>query len=253
MTDLHSSSDRTDPAVESRLDDLIEEMTAVLYAGEDVNLDSLCTAHPELADRLRSLWPGLQALAALSFDGPSSGGAAWPFGSHSAEWQPGVLGDYHLRREIGRGGMGVVYEAEEISLRRRVALKVLPFAAVLDPRQLQRFKNEAMAAAQLKHPHIVSVYAVGCERGVHFYAMEYIEGQSLAELLAQLCLPEEKEPAEASPKRNVVAVETLRVAGLSTERRSQSAGHFRAVARVGIEIAEALEHAHAVGVVHRDL
>src|SRR5437879_4735015 len=89
---------------------------------------------------------------------------------------------------MGRGGMGVVYEAVQISLGRRVALKVLPFAATLDPKQLQRFKNEAQAAAQLHHTSIVPVYAVGCERGVHYYAMQYIEGQTLAEVIADLRL-----------------------------------------------------------------
>ncbi|HZU38068.1 MAG TPA: protein kinase, partial [Gemmataceae bacterium] len=98
----------------------------------------------------------------------------------------GELGDFRLLREVGRGGMGVVYEAEQISLRRRVALKVLPFAAAIDPRQLQRFKNEAMAAAHLRHESIVPVYAVGQERGVHYYAMQFIEGQSLASLIAGL-------------------------------------------------------------------
>jgi len=82
--------------------------------------------------------------------------------------------------------MGVVYEAEQISLRRRVALKVLPFAAVLDQRQLQRFKNESLAAAQLDHPNIVDVFAIGCERGVHSYAMRYIEGQTFAEVIQEL-------------------------------------------------------------------
>ena len=73
--------------------------------------------------------------------------------------------------------MGVVYEAEQVSLGRRVALKVLPFAAAIDPRQLQRFQIEAQAAAHLHHPHIVPVFAVGCDRGVHYYAMQFIEGQ----------------------------------------------------------------------------
>src|SRR5205823_13688278 len=90
----------------------------------------------------------------------------------------GTLGDFRIVREVGRGGMGVVYEAQQVSLGRRVALKMLPFAAALDPKQLQRFKNEAQAAAHLHHPHIVPVYAVGCERGVHYYAMQFIEGQS---------------------------------------------------------------------------
>ena len=79
--------------------------------------------------------------------------------------------------------MGIVYEAEQISLGRRVALKVLPFAATMDPRHLQRFHNEAQAAASLHHEHIVPVYGVGCERGVHYYAMQFIDGQTLAEVI----------------------------------------------------------------------
>lgn len=106
------------------------------------------------------------------------------------------LGDFRLLREIGQGGMGVVYEAKQLSLNRTVAVKVLPFAAALDPRQLQRFKNEALAAASLHHEHIVPVYFVGCERGVHFYAMQYIEGLSLAAIIAQLRQQAGLEPSD---------------------------------------------------------
>ena len=95
------------------------------------------------------------------------------------------LGDYRIVREIGRGGMGVVYEAMQLSLGRRVALKILPLAAALDPKHLQRFKNEAQAAVQLHHTNIVPVYAVGSERGVHYYAMQLIDGYSLADLIEQ--------------------------------------------------------------------
>ena len=98
----------------------------------------------------------------------------------------GLLGDYRIVREIGRGGMGVVYEAMQLSLGRRVALKVLPFAATLDQRQLQRFENEAQAAALLHHSHIVPVFAVGCERGVHYYAMQFIDGQTVAAYIREL-------------------------------------------------------------------
>src|SRR5262249_54952772 len=91
------------------------------------------------------------------------------------------LGDFRIIREVGRGGMGVVYEAQQVSLGRRVALKVLPLGASLDPRQRQRFQLEAQAAAHLQHPHIVPVYAVGSDQGVHYYSMQFIEGRSLAE------------------------------------------------------------------------
>ena len=90
------------------------------------------------------------------------------------------------RIATGRGGMGIVYEAEQLSVGRHVALKVLPFAAVLDPKQLQRFKNEAQAAVALDHPNIVHVHCVGCQRGVHYYAMQLIEGQTLADVIAEL-------------------------------------------------------------------
>ena len=124
-------------------------------------------------------------------------------GGAAAGAAPGQLGDFRLIREVGRGGMGVVYEAEQISLGRRVALKVLPFAATMDPRQLQRFQNEARAAAVADHTHIVPVHAVGCERGVHFYAMQFIEGQTLAALIADLRraggrpVPTEEQPTTA--------------------------------------------------------
>ena len=98
---------------------------------------------------------------------------------------PAVLGDFRIVREIGRGGMGVVYEAEQISLRRMVALKILPHVAFLDEGRLTRFELEARTAATLEHPHIVPIYSVGCEQNVHYYAMQLIRGASLAELYAQ--------------------------------------------------------------------
>ena len=108
----------------------------------------------------------------------------------------GTLGDFRILREVGRGGMGVVYEAEQVSLSRRVALKVLPFAAALDPQQLRRFKTEAQAAAQLHHTNIVPVFWVGCEQGVHYYAMQFIEGRSLAEVIREMRQLDGKDQSE---------------------------------------------------------
>lgn len=99
---------------------------------------------------------------------------------------PQQLGEFHLVREIGRGGMGIVFEAVQTSLRRKVALKVLPFVNLFDPHRLKRFQNEARAAACLEHPHIVSVYGVGSDREIHYYAMRYIDGQNLAQVIESL-------------------------------------------------------------------
>jgi hypothetical protein len=176
---------RRPSASDSILADLIEKLTSRLQAGEQVDVEAFAALHPELADELHRLLPALEMLG--NFRSAPAGNTS---PKESAFFQSplvdGVLGDYRIKREVGRGGMGIVYEAQQISLRRRVALKVLPLAAMLDPRQLERFRNEAQAAACLHHPHIVPVYAVGCERGVHYYAMQFIEGISLAAMVNEI-------------------------------------------------------------------
>ncbi len=138
------------------------------------------------------------------------------------------LGEYRILRELGRGGMGVVYEAEQVPLGRRVALKVLPFAAAIDPKQRQRFQIEAQAAAQLHHPHIVPVFGVGCAHGIHYYAMQFVDGRSLAAIIAELRASRES-------------------------RTEQDRAYCLNVARLGAEAADALEHAHGLGILHRDI
>ena len=181
------------------------------------------------------------------------------------------LGDFRIIREIGRGGMGVVYEAFQLSLGRMVALKVLPFASALNPRNLQRFKNEAQAAAQLHHTNIVPVYAVGHERGVHFYAMQLIEGQSVSALIRDLRTQAGKTTADQassvrgllpqagrrcparreSPNRRETI--SLPAGSLSTQRSHRGAEFYRTAARLMVQAAKALEHAHSFGVIHRDI
>jgi tetratricopeptide (TPR) repeat protein len=158
-------------------------------------------------------------------------------------------------REIGRGGMGVVYEAEQVSLGRRVALKVLPFAAVIDQKQLARFTNEARAAAQLNHPNIVPVYGVGNERGVHYYSMQFIHGQPLDRLIQEL------QNWQTQGRETGVATATVRPdeppGAMPSSAMARSSlrdrEYYRSVARLGVQASEALHHAHEMGVVHRDI
>lgn len=163
------------------------------------------------------------------------------------------LGDYRILREIGRGGMGVVYEAEQISLGRRVALKVLPLAGGLDPRQLQRFHNEALAAAQLQHPHIVDVFDAGCEQGVPYYAMRYIAGQTLAERIAALRRACGLEPAAEPDVVFRAGEDNGPVVPASAEPPTRTPAYFRWVAEIGAQVAGALDYAHEHGIVHRDI
>ena len=172
------------------------------------------------------------------------------------------LGDFRIIREIGRGGMGVVYEAEQTSMARRVALKVLPFAAILDQKVLQRFRSEAQIAGQLVHQSIVPVYSVGCERNVHYYAMQFIDGLTLAELIQELKQSnvahrdiEETEPSHSSQSNEARKKdrETRSLATLSTSHSNVDPRHIRSNALLMAQVAQALDYAHGQGVIHRDI
>jgi serine/threonine protein kinase/WD40 repeat protein len=261
---------------------LVEQVADHLAAGRHAEIEALIAHHPEHAARVRQLLPAMNLLAVTGQSGASAESANRP-----AQMSFGTLGDFRIVREIGRGGMGVVYEAEQISLSRRVALKVLPFAGMLDPRQLQRFTNEAKAAAGLHHQNIVPVYAVGNDRGVHFYAMQLISGQTLADVIRTLRAGRPRAEERASQgAESAVAAEidealekasvdrprkpeqtdlkseirnpqptagTLPVAELTTLDGRSSRDWFRTVALWGAQIADALDYAHAVGLVHRDV
>lgn len=140
---------RTDPTVseDAELADVLEAYFQALEAGAAPSVEELLAQHPALADRLQ------RCLTSLQFVEGAASQMVLPAPLDNLAEADRRLGDYRLLREIGRGGMGIVYEAEQISLARRVALKVLPFASVLDSRQLQRFQNEALAAANLDHPN----------------------------------------------------------------------------------------------------
>ncbi len=172
----------------------------------------------------------------------------------SAELQQ--IGDYELVRELGRGGMGVVYEALDRRLNRRVALKLLPPNAVLDPKRLSRFQLEAHAVARLSHPHIVQVFDVGSSHGTHYLAMQLIDGKSLSSMLPT--------DAEAEIERRLRAPRNEPDG--STTSSEHSAHHaerdppaadvrcdIRRIVKWGRQVAEALDHAHKMGVVHRDV
>jgi WD40 repeat protein/serine/threonine protein kinase len=241
----------------------LEEYLAALEKGCRPDRQEFLAHHATIAPVLAGCLDGLEFMQTANPERQlaDSGGSA-------AILHPTApLGDFCLLREVGRGGMGFVYEAEQMSLGRRVALKVLPFAAALDARQLQRFKNEAQAAAHLHHTNIVPVFGVGCERGVHFYAMQYIDGQTLAAVIRELNrnvegritnderMSNDQAPSLKPPAPGAEALTDLRHSTLDI-LSSFGIGHSsfcRTVANLGIQAAEALEHAHQFGVVHRDI
>jgi serine/threonine protein kinase/Flp pilus assembly protein TadD len=255
---------------DAELAKVLESYLAAMEAGHPPDPEKVLGEHPAIADRLRSCLASLHLVEREGglFKGTEIGDWDEPSQANNGK---NCLGDFRILREVGRGGMGVVYEAEQISLGRRVALKVLPFAATMDSRQLLRFQNESRSAASLEHPHIVPVYGVGCERGVHYYAMKFIDGQTAAQVIADLRLQiadlkkdsrsETAAPTATPAPGSQSAICNLKsamaatsaVAALPTHRAPRDAAYFRRAAEWGIQAAEALEHAHSLGIVHRDI
>ncbi len=185
------------------LEVLAAEYIERLRQGESPSIEDYAAQHPELAEEIRDLFPtvavaeGLKARQARLSDGRATLGAA----------RPERLGDFRIIREIGRGGMGVVFEAEQESLGRRVAVKVLPRQVLLDEKNLKRFEREARIAANLHHTNIVEVFGVGEQDGFHYYVMQYIRGvglDAIIPLLAKLASSHEsiESPPDAVPATN---------------------------------------------------
>jgi serine/threonine protein kinase len=225
------------------------EYLAELEAGRRPDRNAFIARFPELAEQLSECFDGIDLAQSLR---PPT-----PLPSLQAEFTASPLGDFQILCEIGRGGMGTVYEAVQLSLGRRVALKVLPFAAALDAKHLQRFKNEATAAAQLHHTHIVPVYAVGCERGVHFYAMQLIQGRTLSAVIRELRGDSPNDPSSSALATTAAYHASATVANSyasgTTQHSGRSRESFRTSARIAADVADALEYAHEAGIVHRDI
>ncbi len=152
-------------------------------AAKRPTLDEYIDRYPALADDIRELFPALVKVEQIDEGQVDREGEAE---ARRAARSVQQIGDYRILGQIGRGGMGVVYEAEQISLGRRVALKVLPRHVAADRTTLERFRREARAAARLHHTNIVPVYEVGQDGDTRFYAMQFIQGQSLDGVIAEL-------------------------------------------------------------------
>ena len=242
-----------------RLTRILDRYLSELERGVPQDAGSLVNEHPDLAEPLKLYLDSLNDLQGIS----AGFSQVLSCDLKTEQDDPGSkrLGAFILGRQVGRGGMGVVYEARQISLGRRVAIKVLPFAAVLDTKQIARFKNEAQAAAQLHHPHIVPVFAVGADRGVHYYAMQFIEGhpldQAIEELRRQAGIEAEQEVAldagELVVDRAIEGLCPSTGNSLFTAASTNRREFLDTAVRLGIDVARALHAAHEYGVVHRDV
>jgi serine/threonine protein kinase/WD40 repeat protein/tetratricopeptide (TPR) repeat protein len=294
----------------SRLDQLMEEFVQRREEGETPSVKEYAERYPDLADQIRDLFPALVMMHDVR---PQPGNATGPFDGHAGHAEgrhPERLGEYRILREVGRGGMGIVYEAEQESLGRHVALKVLPGRTLLDPQRLRRFQREARAAARLHHTNIVPVYGVGSHEDVHYYVMQFIQGLGLDEVLVELKrlrksrgfmalgksvggrrsrteLPGEVTAADVAqglltgdfpaappapsasdgmktPSPALRAGEDkppssdtsgVRLPGQAPHSTLSDSGrqYWHSIARMGVQVAEALAYAHGQGTLHRDI
>jgi WD40 repeat protein/serine/threonine protein kinase/tetratricopeptide (TPR) repeat protein len=187
-----------DPSSEiNPLDELAEEFVERYRRGERPPLTEYIERHPGLADEIRDLFPGLVLMEGIR---PEAGEATGGYIVRSTSTQLERLGDYRILREVARGGMGIVYEAEQVSLGRHVALKVLPQGLLMDSKAKRRFEREAKSAARLHHTNIVPVFGVGEQDGLPYYVMQFIQGLGLDEVLDEL-----KKLQLANPKSGTVA------------------------------------------------
>jgi len=312
--------------------ELAEEFLERYRKGQRPPLLEYIKRHPDLADEIREVFPAMAmmekiALADESLAGDPTG-AAQPAKSPTLD----QLGDYRILREIGRGGMGVVFEAEQVSLGRHVALKLLPLQLLSDDKQKHRFEREARSAARLHHTNIVPVFGVGEHEETPYYVMQFIQGQGLDEVLTELRQMQTGKPAETPGAtfsehevtgRDISAVEIARSlltggfhsncareagaqehddeptvaespdkahaptpsknrhtpisnpassglhsgslsassvsllgTGASSARRrakGKKLAYWQGVARIGAQVADALEYAHKQGIIHRDI
>jgi eukaryotic-like serine/threonine-protein kinase len=273
-----------DPVVLSESDPLrpaADSFVSRLRRGDRPTLAEYTERFPDQANRIRELFPKLLAAERKAGDK----GATGPYGLVDASHGiPKTIGDFQIVREIGRGGMGIVYEAVQESLSRQVALKVLPAGPFSRGPYLERFYREARAAGRLHHTNIVPVFGVGQADGVHYYAMQYIEGMGLdavvkeirqrrglpannntndtqsinRQLRAQAGIERvgdfELGPASILPAVDADSSEVSAVSkNLADLATSTGPPYFRSIARLGVQVAEALAYAHDQNVLHRDV
>jgi WD40 repeat protein len=296
---------------------IADEFVEAFRQGKRPSVEEFARRYPEQADEIREMLPALVLMEKAKSPDDTSGQRRRAKASTAAAPLE-QLGDYQILREVGRGGMGVVYEAQQLSLGRHVAIKVLSSHALLDPRQLSRFQREARSAAKLHHTNIVPVFGVGDQDGLHYYVMQFIQGLGLDVVLDELrrlrqprgvqaptlgdtpgratnCTPDvsavdvargllsgqfrQPEPAgdltnapeEASPvghashADNVPGMQsmpyaadtsaTVHLPGQKEASTLSESGnrYWHSVARVGMQVADALAHAASQGILHRDI
>lgn len=256
------------PETMEALEDAYREFCNTWLAGDPRDIDEYCEGFPAFKDELRirieEFIGTVQNLESNFRDMKAKlSNASRSAGARPEALDGKTLGDFEILREIGRGGMGVVYEARQISLDRIVALKVLAAHLTLRSETVERFKREAATAAKLDHPGIVEIHAIGEEAGNHFFAMELVKGAPLDTVIEGLSgdevYPKDGRSIGAAIRRAMRRKgdsekgDGMAVIGDRGLPDFWNRSYIEAVCRICVQVTEALEHAHGAGVIHRDI
>lgn len=259
------------------LDQIVEEFTARLRAGEHPSIAEYQEQHPRLKNEIEDLLASVAMIEQLKSNQSSPNHKSTSLDEVSSLTQ---IGDYRIVQEIGRGGMGVVFEAIHESLGRRVAIKVMPTPLVNSGKYVERFKRESQAAARLHHTNIVGVFGVGEGDGYHYYVMDFVDGQSLSDVVFGM---NQNRGSDSTRRISETRLEDVKVDLSLVEAHGDSSRsmpdvpalqsgsieftlpvnheqpipvtskHFRWAARMGAKIADALSYAHEMNILHRDI
>lgn len=248
-----------DHTIDSEERDPLEALAEVFFRrrhqGEWVEIEDFASEHPDHADAILDLFPTLVLMEQAGLDRDPE---RKPDGRLGLRY-----GDFRIVRELGRGGMGVVYEAEQETLGRRVAVKVLAEGAIRSATLRDRFRREARAAGKLHHTNIVPVFGFGEAHGQHYYVMPLINGIGLDQTIRRPLQHEERQtlPQEMNSTQPIAG--TVELAGdtnvavrdedMDSPLAPPSPEFYRQVASIGESVADALAYAHREGILHRDI
>lgn len=264
---MSESSDNTEPSLDGfpstfdrtglgsceKLDVLVTLFTHDLRAGLDPSIEAYAQKHKDLAEEIREIFPLVETLERCR-ERKESDGLRYRF---PQEFRIEQLGEYRIVRELGRGGMGIVFEAFEPGMQRPVAIKLLPWRFLEDrPKRAEQLRNEAATIARLRHRNIVPIYTFGQHDGYWYYVMQYVSGVSLGWVLRRLREPEGRVTADEIhriARSGSFATRVLVEPVVETADRVIARDSWTAFSKMGVQVAQALAYAHREGALHNDI
>ena len=217
--------------------------------GKTPSIESYIERYPDMATEIRELLPMVAALEQWKSDRENE----VLRNQLPDQFKLKQLGDCRLVREIGRGGMGVVFEALEGSIERRVAVKLLPWRISMVPHRQERFEREAQTIAKLRHSNIVPIFRFGRHEDYAYYVMQYVESVNLGHIIGALSERQQVSPAQEIRDEVGESSSGESWTPEAADRKKLKQDSWKAFARIGLQVAQALRHAHRMGVLHNDV